>query len=213
MRDLQKFLETHPAVREYFEGIEGQVWSMAKQETSVKIMGKWLDAAQKKLNENQLKELSYRLVMYGLYQIEIECDDIMVDSMATMIYPQIDEMQEKYGAMQQKNEEKGDFYTQRDIWIWELAHNEGLKMAAIKERYDEKYGGFTPIDTLYKTQGWKQRMKEHPSFMEGNENKKEEISKLPNEIANVPKLENEEVFANLPNGNSVEDGIPIWQKF
>ena len=68
---------------------------MAKQENSVKIMEKWLIAAQKRLNEDELKEFCYGIVIYGLYRGEIDCSD-KVGMALEMVYPQIDGMQDAY---------------------------------------------------------------------------------------------------------------------
>ena len=181
-----------------------------RQENSVKVMGKWVDAAQKQLNETQLKDFCYGIIAYGLYQVEIDCDE--KTSMALgMVYPQIDDMQDAYNTILKVNEDQEDKYRARDIKIWQLAHDKGLKMQAIQNILAEETGELTPLFTLYKCQGWKQRGNDKPDFMEGVLEDKEanNFAKLPNEIAMANNGKNNE----LPNGKDVAKKLEDWQLF
>ena len=180
---------------------------MAKQENGVKIMEKWLNAAQKRLNEEELKEFCYGMIIYGLYRGEIDCSD-KVGMALEMVYPQIDGMQEEYDKILENSDLGADAVRKvRDTEVWELAHNQGLKVPAIKKILDEKNGGNISPWTLYHCQGWRQRQNDCPDFMKDVPDKNEEIANLPSE-AKLPKIEK---TANLQKEESLAENFAKWQ--
>lgn len=184
---------------------------MAKQENSVKIMEKWLIAAQKRLNEDELKEFCYGIVIYGLYRGEIDCSD-KVGMALEMVYPQIDGMQDAYDKILE-NAELGaeEVRKARDIEVWELAHNKGLKIPAIKKILDEKNGGNVSSSTLYHCQGWLQRGVDCPDFMEDISNKNNEIANLQKNLQSQEKLPKVNEIANLQSQENVAEKFAKWQ--
>ena len=180
---------------------------MAKQENGVKIMAKWLDAAQKRLNEEELKEFCYGMIVYGLYRGEIDCSD-KVGMALEMVYPQIEGMQAEYDKILENSELGADEVRKaRNIEVWDLAHNKGLNVPAIKKILDEKNGGNVSQYTLYHCQGWRQRKMDHPDFMEEVPNKNEEIANWQKK-AELPKIDE---IANSQKEENVAENFAKWQ--
>ena len=184
---------------------------MMNKENGVKIMEKWLTAAQKRLNEEELKEFCYGMIVYGLYQGEIDCSD-KVGMALEMVYPQIDSMQGAYEKKLEESEMGADEVRKaRDIEVWELAHNQGLKVPAIKKALDEKNGGNISPSTIYHCQGWKQRGIDHPDFLGGNFNKEDKIANLQKDLQSQAELPKQDEIANLQSGNSLAENFANWQ--
>jgi hypothetical protein len=142
------------------------------------------------------------MVVYGLYQGEIDCSD-KVGMALEMVYPQIDSMQAAYEKRVENSELGADEIRKaRNEEIWGLAHNEGLKIPAIKKYLDEKYGGNVSTSTLYHCKGWLERKLDVPSFIV-----QEEIANLQS-LAEMPK---EEKVANLQSEKIVAEKVAKWQ--
>lgn len=176
------------------------------RENGVKIMEKWLAAAQKRLNEEELKEFCYGMIIYGLYRGEIDCSD-KVGMALEMVYPQIDGMQSEYDKIL-NNSELGaeEVKKARDIEVWDLAHNKGLKIPAIKKILDEKSGGNVSPSTLYHCQGWIQRSVDQPDFI-----KSSEIANLQKDLQSQAELPKVDEIANLQSQEIEAEKIAKWQ--
>jgi hypothetical protein len=184
---------------------------MERQEDSVKIMAKWLDAAQKRLNEEELKEFCYGIIVYGLYKGEIDCSD-KVGMALEMVYPQIDDMQGAYNKILENAKLGADEVRKaRDEEVWDLAHNKGLKIPEIKRALDEKYGGNISQSTLYHCKGWEQRKLDHPSFLDESSNKNEEIAILQKDLQNQAELPKVDETANLQKEENLAENFAKWQ--
>lgn len=181
------------------------------KENGVKIMEKWLAAAQKRLNEEELKEFCYGMIIYGLYQGEIDCSD-KVGMALEMVYPQIDSMQNAY-EKKIENSELGaeEVRKARNIEVWELAHNQGLKVPAIKKILDAKYGDNISPSTLYHCKGWEERKVDVPSFMGDSLNEGEEIANLQKVLQSQEELPKVNEIANLQSQETQAENFAKWQ--
>ena len=78
---------------------------------SVKIMSNWLESFKDTCTEEQLKEICYRIIQYGIYEkwIEKEDDDAVVKVAMNLISPQIDIMQTGHWDNDYINDGKDEF--------------------------------------------------------------------------------------------------------
>lgn len=117
---------------------------------SVKIMSNWLDNFKDVCTEEQLKEIYYRIIQYGLYEkwIEKEDDDPLVKIAMNFISPQIDAMQDAYEERIEKGKHgRAGKLNSYQIWTWA---REGKKAKEIAELL----GGIS-INSVYSNAGWK----------------------------------------------------------
>ena len=120
---------------------------------SVKIMSNWLESFKDTCTEEQLKEICYRIIQYGIYEtwIEKEDDDAVVKVAMNLISPQIDIMQDEYEEKIERGKRGGRPAKLNPRIVWKLAR-EGKKAKEISEEL-----GGVPLTTIYSSEGWKQR--------------------------------------------------------
>ena len=118
---------------------------------SVKVMSNWLESFKDTCTEEQLKEICYRIVQYGIYErwIEKEDDDPVVKVAMNLISPQIDAMQDNYEEKIERGKRGGRPPKLNAHQIWKYAR-EGKKAKEIAELM----GGIS-VNSVYSNAGWK----------------------------------------------------------
>lgn len=117
----------------------------------------WLEKFKDICNEEQLKEISYGLLKYGLYGEDIDSNDAVVNVVLNFIRPQIDNMQKAYEKKISKGENVGRPATIDTETVYQMAR-EGAKAKEIAEVLGKN------IKSIYSNQGWINR--KNPNFLE-----------------------------------------------
>ena len=114
------------------------------------VMTSWLDKFNNICNEEQQKEICYRILRYGLYGENVNSEDAVVNLAMNFIVPQIDNMQESYSKKVAAGNSYGRPKVADDVAIWKLAR-EGKNGRKIAEELgiNDK--------TVYSSRGWKCR--------------------------------------------------------
>ena len=60
------------------------------------VMASWFNKFKSKLSEEQMKEVCFGIVNYGLWREKYESDDLSVDGVLSFIYEQNERMQDSY---------------------------------------------------------------------------------------------------------------------
>ena len=117
----------------------------------------WLEKFKDMCNENQLKEICYGLLQYGLYEEEIQSEDAIVNVVLNFVKPQIDSMQAAYERKVARGETVGR-PAKIDAKTVYLMANDGMKAKEIAEALGQKE------KSIYSNQGWVNR--KNPNFLE-----------------------------------------------
>ena len=120
---------------------------------SVVIMRNWIEQVESLCNEEQLRELCYNLLKYGLYEEYIESKDPAVNMALRFITPQIDAMQEDYQKKIASGAKGGKACKVDNEKIWKMARD-GISGGKIAEELG------LPRSTVYSSAGWRAREKE-----------------------------------------------------
>ena len=128
---------------------------------SIKIMQSWIDGALEEVDEQEIQEYCYGIVMYGLYGQEVELKNKAVKMALKLIYPQMNKMEDAY---QRKIEggkaSKKAFKVEPEV-VWQLAQTERT-VPRIIEKLEEMGYGEVNAKTLYSNKGWLNR--NNPDF-------------------------------------------------
>lgn len=116
----------------------------------------WLEKFKDICNEEQLKEISYRLLQYGLYEEELVSNDAVVNVVLNFVKPQIDNMQAAYEKKIAKGENLGRHATIDSKMVYLMAQ-EGKKAGEIAEELGQK------VKSIYSNKGWVNR--NDPDFL------------------------------------------------
>ena len=116
----------------------------------VVIMKDWLDLIEKRCSPNQVKEICYKLLQYGLNEKYEESEDLVVNIMLDTFCPQIDAMQETYRERVVQASRGGRPAALDNKMVWELA-KQGLTGTDIAEKLG------VPKSTVYSSAGWRNR--------------------------------------------------------
>lgn len=111
----------------------------------------WLEKFKDMCNEEQLKEICYGLLQYGLYENGLESEDPVVSVALNFIEPQIDNMQMAYEKKVNGGKVNGRPAKIDKRRVWELAR-EGLSAQDIAATL-----GIESVKSIYSNEGWKQR--------------------------------------------------------
>ena len=114
------------------------------------VMIKWIDGCIDDLTIDQMKEVAYGVLMYGLYEEQYAPEDAMAKMALKFIFPQIEIMQNAYQRKVSGGENGGKKAKLDPLEVWQLAQQieSGAEIA-------RKLG--VPKTTLYSNEGWKQR--------------------------------------------------------
>ena len=118
------------------------------------IMSNWIDNVKEMLNEDQLKEFCYAILMYGLYEEYHKSNDVAVQMALNFVLPQIDMMLDSYEEKKQMGQKVGRKKTIDDIQVWKM-FREGVKGADIAKKL-----GKTPT-AIYHSEGWQERLNDN----------------------------------------------------
>ena len=115
------------------------------------VMASWFNKFKSKLSEEQMKEVCYGIVNYGLWREKYDSDDLSVDVVLSFIYEQIERMQDSYDFKVENSKKAGRPKTTNDIQIYNLAR-QGKTASEIAHEL-----GVNSDKTIYSTEGWKNR--------------------------------------------------------
>ncbi len=115
------------------------------------VMASWFNKFKSKLSEEQMKEVCFGIVNYGLWREKYESDDLSVDVVLSFIYEQIERMQDSYDFKVENSKKAGRPKTTNDIQIYNLAR-QGKTASEIANEL-----GINSDKTVYSTEGWKNR--------------------------------------------------------
>lgn len=115
------------------------------------VMASWFNKFKSKLSEDQLKEVCYGIIQYGLWREKYESDDLSVDVVLSFIYEQIERMQDSYDFKVENSKKAGRPRTTNDVQIYNLAR-QGKTASEIAVEL-----GIASDKTVYSTDGWKNR--------------------------------------------------------
>lgn len=115
------------------------------------VMASWFNKFKSKLSEDQLKEVCYGIIQYGLWRERYESDDLSVDVVLSFIYEQIERMQDSYDFKVENSKKAGRPRTTNDVQIYNLAR-QGKTASEIAVEL-----GIASDKTVYSTDGWKNR--------------------------------------------------------
>lgn len=123
---------------------------------SIKIMQSWIDGALEELDEQEIQEYCYGIIMYGLYGQEVELKNKAVKIALKLIYPQMTKMEDAYqkkidGGLNSKKA----FKVEPEL-VWQLAQTEKTVPKIIERLAEMGYGDVNP-KTLYSNKGWLNR--------------------------------------------------------
>ena len=112
------------------------------------VMKNWLDNIKNVCSKEQMKEICYGILMYGLYDEKTESSDPMVQMGLNFVLPQISNMLNAYESSKEYGKTHGKKKIVDDDKVYELACQglSGLKIA------EELGVGKT---TIYDSDGWK----------------------------------------------------------
>lgn len=111
----------------------------------------WLEKFKDMCNEEQLKEISYGLLQYGLYENSLDSSDPVVNVALNFIEPQIDNMQTAYEKKVNGGKVNGRPAKIDKKKVWELAR-QGTSAADIAQEL-----GVESVKSIYSNEGWKKR--------------------------------------------------------
>lgn len=113
-------------------------------------MKKWIDSVRNTCNDEQLKEICYGIIMYGLYGIKIDTADPTVKISLSFVLPQIDNMNKSYEKKADVGSSVGRKKQVDDMAVYKLAREgkTGLEIAALL--------GLSKT-VVYDSPGWKNR--------------------------------------------------------
>lgn len=114
---------------------------------SLMVMAPWLENC-KGLPKEQLKEIYYQMIRYGIYEEEIDTKDPIVKMALGFITPQIDRMQDGYETLVAQGRKGGRPIDYDNEQIYSYA-SQGMSAKQI-----EALTG-VPAKKIYDTQGWK----------------------------------------------------------
>ena len=127
------------------------------------IMASWVNKFKSKLSKEQMKEVCYGIISYGLWREKDEPEDLSVDVVLSFIYEQIERMQDSYDFKIENSKKAGRPKTINDIEIYKLA-SQGIKAKEIAAELN-----IASAKTIYSSEGWKN--KDNPDyFSENSEN-------------------------------------------
>lgn len=123
---------------------------------SIKIMQSWIDGALEELDETEIQEYCYGIVMYGLYGQEVEPKNKVVKMALKLVYPQMSKMEDAYqkkidGGLNSKKA----FRVEPEV-VWQLAQTEKTVPRIVEKLAEMGYGDVNP-KTLYSNKGWLNR--------------------------------------------------------
>ena len=125
------------------------------------VMASWFNKFKSKLSEEQMKEVCYGIVNYGLWREKYDSDDLSVDVVLSFIYEQIERMQDSYDFKVENSKKAGRPKTTNDIQIYNLAR-QGKTASEIAHEL-----GVNSDKTIYSTEGWKNR--KNSNYLDGFE--------------------------------------------
>lgn len=127
------------------------------------VMASWFNKFKSKLSEEQMKEVCFGIVNYGLWREKYESDDLSVDVVLSFIYEQIERMQDSYDFKVENSKKAGRPKTVNDVEIYKLA-SQGIRAKEIAAELN-----IASVKTIYSSEGWKN--KDNPNyFSENSEN-------------------------------------------
>lgn len=126
------------------------------------VMKHWIDSVKNMLNEQQMQEFSYAILMYGLYEEYHKSNDVAVQMALNFVWPQIDMMIEGYEEKREMGKKMGRKKTVDDTVVWQM-FQEGKKAPEIAKLLDK------PPQTIYSSEGWRERF--NKDYLEERENK------------------------------------------
>lgn len=118
---------------------------------SMVIMASWFNKFKSKLSKEQMKEVCYGIINYGLWREKDEPEDLSVDVVLSFIYEQIERMQDSYDFKIENSKKAGRPKTNNDIQIYNLAR-QGKTATEIAHEL-----GINSEKTVYSTDGWRNR--------------------------------------------------------
>lgn len=126
----------------------------------VVVMKHWVDNVIDMLSEEQLKEFSYAILKYGLYEEYYESKDVAVKMALNFVLPQIDLMLDSYEERKEFGTNVGRKKSINDMEVWNM-YQQGMSGAEIARKLGK------PTSTIYSTDGWKNR--DNPKYGEGSD--------------------------------------------
>lgn len=118
------------------------------------VMKHWIDNVKDMLNEHQMQEFCYVILMYGLYEEYHKSNDAAVQMALNFVLPQIDMMLDSYEEKKEMGQKVGRKKTIDDVAVWKM-FREGVKGADIAKKL-----GKTPT-AIYHSEGWAQRLNDN----------------------------------------------------
>lgn len=114
------------------------------------VMRHWLENIKKNGTLEQIKEVYYRIMEYGIFEKKHPSEDPVVNIALDSVYTQIDIMQEKYEQDKKNGRRGGRPVVVDNGKIWKLAR-EGKSGIEISTELG------IPKTTVYSSEGWRQR--------------------------------------------------------
>ena len=115
------------------------------------VMASWFNKFKSKLSKEQMKEVCYGIISYGLWREQEECDDLSVEVVLSFIHEQIDRMQDSYDFKLENSRKAGRPKSTNDVQIYNLAR-QGKTATEIAHEL-----GINSEKTVYSTDGWRNR--------------------------------------------------------
>ena len=138
------------------------------EDKKIAVRQEWIDSALDVLDNEEMKEYVYGIVMYGLYGEKIETENKTVKMSLNLIYPNIDRItnyKTKFeGGGSSKDNGRPQKYDAVEVWQLCQEFKTGREVANALEA---KYGGEVNLKGLYSNKGWINR--KDPNFLGGAE--------------------------------------------
>lgn len=115
------------------------------------VMASWFNKFKSKLSKEQMKEVCYGIISYGLWREQEEYDDLSVEVVLSFICEQIDRMQDSYDFKLENSKKAGRPKSTNDVQIYNLAR-QGKTATEIAHEL-----GINSEKTVYSTEGWRNR--------------------------------------------------------
>ena len=114
---------------------------------SMMVMASWFNKFKSKLNEDQMKEVCFGIVNYGLWRKKYESADVSVDVALSFIYEQIERMQDSYDFKVGSSKKAGRPKKVNDAAIYKLA-SQGVRAKEIAAELN-----IASVKTIYSSDG------------------------------------------------------------